>query len=388
MNSITEDSHYDLHERIRDADPLLGLLPEAHGPAEADLTRELDSIISAAASPDLTGVPRDAHTPQVTLSRRSRGTRNGTQRRRYMIVAASVALAAAMGATPLIIDALHSEAPGDGVTAPSVPSRAPLRGASAQAAELLRKAAEITPKDPPVRPGQYWEVTTVYRQPARQGQPGREGRRIEYVAVDGSAPTVFVDSAESPGDGPPPLGAWRHDLSPNEMPASWQTPSVEFLAALPRDTTALRERVYADSEGQGSSPDGEALVFVADLLRSGMVPADLRASLFRVLETVPGIVVTDDQAVLNGRTGTAIAYLEKDLGSRTDLVIDPADGTVLGERSVVVDSPGDQVGPNPPGVVYESSTSRRLVDAVPENIRASVRCEVVEFPGRTAPPAC
>ena len=43
----------------------------------------------------------------------------------------------------------------------------------------------------------------------------------------------------------------------------------------------------------GSSVDGEVIVYVADVLRSGLVPADLRAALFQVLKAVPGADVTE-----------------------------------------------------------------------------------------------
>ncbi len=357
-----DDLHYDLHERIREADPARGL--EARPLTDSDLTREIDAILASAE-----GAP--------ALRRESR------PRRRMTIVAAAVALAAALGASPLIIDAVTSPDPSGSATSPTT---SPLRGAGAQAAELLRRAAEITPEDPPLRPGQFWEVTTVSRQNEQPGQPGDEVRRIEYIAVDGNSPTYFFDE-QSGGAG---ADTWRKDLSPNETPAYWQTPTADFVAALPRGTQALRDRVYADSQGQGNSRDGEVLVFAADILRSGIVPADLRASLFRVLETVPGIVVTDAQAWINGRTGVAIAYEESDHGFRQELVIDSTDGTVLGERSVVVRPVKD---PNtgrewPAGVVYESSSTRRVVDSVPEAVRAAARCEVVGFPGRTAPPRC
>jgi len=39
--------------------------------------------------------------------------------------------------------------------------------------------------------------------------------------------------------------------------------------------------------------DGEVIVYVADVLRSGLVPADLRAALFQVLKAVPGVDVSE-----------------------------------------------------------------------------------------------
>ena len=75
------------------------------------------------------------------------------------------------------------------------------------------------------------------------------------------------------------------NLAPVDIPATWQVPTPAWLAALPRDTDALRARMYADAAGHGPSTDAEVLVIAADVMRSGLVPADLRAAVFRVLRT-------------------------------------------------------------------------------------------------------
>lgn len=53
--------------------------------------------------------------------------------------------------------------------------------------------------------------------------------------------------------------------------------------------------------------DGEALVYIADVLRGGFVPGELWASLFRAATRIPGVTVTDRRANLDGRTGIAVA---------------------------------------------------------------------------------
>jgi hypothetical protein len=81
---------------------------------------------------------------------------------------------------------------------------------------------------------------------------------------------------------------------------SWQTPTRQFLAGLPRDPEGLLRRIYRDSKGQGPSKDGEALVYIADVVRSGIVPADLRAALFRAATSIPGVGVVEGRANLEG----------------------------------------------------------------------------------------
>src|SRR5262249_51981480 len=61
---------------------------------------------------------------------------------------------------------------------------------------------------------------------------------------------------------------------------SWQTPTPEFLAALPTDPKRLYDKLRADTAGRGQDPDLEMLVYVADVLRGGTVPAAVRANLY------------------------------------------------------------------------------------------------------------
>jgi len=52
---------------------------------------------------------------------------------------------------------------------------------------------------------------------------------------------------------------------------------------------------------------------------------------------IPGVVVTEDQATLNGRTRVSIGRLEPSSGLRQDIIIDSKTGELIGERSVIVD---------------------------------------------------
>lgn len=104
--------------------------------------------------------------------------------------------------------------------------------------------------------------------------------------------------------------------------------------SMPRDAYRLLNHIYLTTFGAGSSPDGEALVFIADTLRQGTVPADLRAALLRAAAMIPGVTITNNQATLDGTTGTAIGRLEGVNGLRSEIIIDPETGTLIGERAV------------------------------------------------------
>lgn len=159
------------------------------------------------------------------------------------------------------------------------------------------------------------------------------------------------------------------------MPAWWGEPSPSWFASLPRDIGTLRERLYADTSGHGSDADDEAFVYVADVLRSGVVPADLRAALYNVLKTIPGTTVTEQHISLeDGRSGVAIGRNDI-FGSHNELIIDPATGDVIGERSFM----------RLPALVGEqlaltTAVQRRLVDSVPPEVQRTAdrqTCKVV-----------
>lgn len=81
--------------------------------------------------------------------------------------------------------------------------------------------------------------------------------------------------------------------------------------------------------------NSEALVFIADLLRSGVVPGDLRAALYKAAALIPEVTVTDEQATLDGRKGIAIGRVEDASHFRHDIIIDPKNGLPIGERQVL-----------------------------------------------------
>lgn len=257
---------------------------------------------------------------------------------------------------------------------------------TAQAAEVLTQAA-IHASDPPAKPGQYWEITrtgtNLYGDTADRLFLVRT-RAIDYVAVDGRRPSWFVRGGASTirqlsgPSGPATWAgrdAWTTNLSPEQKPAWWSEPSPSWFASLPRDTAALRARLYADTAGHGSNPDDEAFVYVADVLRSGVVPADLRAALYRVLATVPGTTVTERHVTSDdGRSGVAIGRNDI-FGSHNELVIDPDTGQVIGERSFLRLTP--LVGER---IEFSTGVQRRLVDAVPADVRRTAHhqtCKVV-----------
>lgn len=340
-----------LFDQLRDADPARGLA----GYGDAYLSASAHSISS-----------RSVEDHGTSPDRARRGVP-----RSLLLVAPVAAAAAAL----LVIAPALTKAP----------------SASADAVTMLTQAAQhLTAVDPTAKPGQWWEVRTTgfslgiidtaSTDPGAQVAILESRNRTAYLSADGSQPSYFADGPASlvrQLAGEPVTSAelaswldgstegWTTGLAPNDTPGTWQGPNPAFLAQLPRDASALRQRLYDDSAGGGNSTDGEAFVYVADILRSGVVPADLRSALYRVLATIPGGEITSRAATVGTASGIAFGRYESHNGTRTELVIDPANGDLVGERDVATQS---HDGISAGTVTGQTVVTRTLVDAVPPTV--------------------
>jgi RNA polymerase sigma-70 factor (ECF subfamily) len=232
-------------------------------------------------------------------------------------------------------------------------------GATAEAAEVLNTAAEtaITSTDPVVKPGQYLRIksTNVWSTDAESEDGSRyqwlDTEKMDmYVPADrttewvwlrsGRVPTTFFDDKAR---------NYVQEQGIQAHPETLRAPKGEFygpggalttdMSAFPLDAYRLLNHIYIRTLGAGQSVDGEALVFIADLLRTGLVPADLRAALFKAAAMIPGVTITEGQANLDGRTGVAIGRTEGTF-SRQEIIIDPKTGQLIGEREVLTEDFG------------------------------------------------
>ena len=231
-------------------------------------------------------------------------------------------------------------------------------GAEPAAANVLHSAAiaAIESTDLVVGPGQYLQVETSAVYSATSSSDSGTASylfRVDdelYVPADRNDDWVWVrhpaktyqtfgpDSeaaAESvthvhPGDKDELLQAPAGAFYGGEAGASYGD-----LDSLPRDPVQLLNYIYKVNVGAGNSPDGQALVFIAERLRTGSVPADLRAAFYEAAALIPGVTVTEGRATLDGRTGVAIG---RDEGSidRQEIIIDPVTGQYVGERRVTL----------------------------------------------------
>ncbi len=267
-------------------------------------------------------------------------------------------------------------------------------GADPAAAAVLHEASEaaITSVDPVLQPGQYLKVETLAVRwtwhVVADDTPGvaflESSTDALYVPADRDDDWVWLRSLARPSQTFGPESeriaqqAWERRVAEHgaDHVERLRAPggafyghgalvSEEELAELPRDPSQLLDHIYRVTAGMGSSPDGEALVYIADRLRSGVVPADLRAALYDAAALIPGVTIAEDEATLDGRIGVAIGRVEanSDLRHRQDIIVDPATGEFVGERTV---SLTDQWG-MPAGTVIEwTAVTTTVADAAPE----------------------
>ena len=295
-------------------------------------------------------------------------------RRRWPRVAGAAAAVVALAAGVLMFQSGGENAP------------------TAAAAALNTAADNITATDPPIEPGQYryvatraWSTWTMMTTNTDSRSALVEHLEEQWVPQDWHAewlqligPTGNTEWLPNATEAERALGVSPEALGPTvelrapcgdyhlvengevpcTQPGSWAVPTPEFFAGIPRDPDALYERLRADVHPRG---EDHIAFYVADVLVTGLVPADLRASLYRVLARVPGIEITEDVANLAGKRGTAFAIIGG--GGRRELIIDTETGAYIGERTILTeDSEGIPAGT----VAAFTAVSSAVVNAIGE----------------------
>ncbi|MGY2744170.1 CU044_5270 family protein [Pseudarthrobacter sp. O4] len=269
-------------------------------------------------------------------------------------------------------------------------------GATAEAAEVLNAAAAatITTSDPLVGPGQYLKIdtTAVYAMGVLLGDPGGDRRTVEwldkssdhlYVPADQTAewiwnreariPTTFFSEdakaeaakyQQSQAGDPIRMGELLRAPGGNfygeQRMLFAGMPLLEGVKTLPRDPQALLDTIR--QRGKQGRPEAETLEAIAEALGTGVVPADLRAALYKAAALIPGVTVVDRQANLDGKVGTAIGIERPGIETRMDIIIDPATGLLIGEREVALTATADF----PAGTATSwTSVQTSVVDSAP-----------------------
>ena len=256
----------------------------------------------------------------------------------------------------------------------AVPSESP---APPVASAMLRDAATAA-VDPQPADGQYLRLETTASYLALTTADGtvdttigylESQRREVYVPADARgesieqttkvAPTVFFGRGAEEFAERARSGATATVATPGQQ--SDATRPVEDQAAMPREPRALLGYLR-DFRYQAGSSDENVFAHVVDLLRAGGLKSDLRAALYQALALMPSVAVTEAQASLDGRVGTAIGLRDTAGDTRQEIVIEPSTGEYIGVRLVTVAGFGEI----PPGTPLEyTALSATIVDSVP-----------------------
>jgi hypothetical protein len=247
---------------------------------------------------------------------------------------------------------------------------------SVQASAMLRDAAAAT-VDPPLADGQFLRIATSASYLALTTVDGRPDSTIGYL--DSQVREVYVPAGDSDrritqttyvepsvffGPGAQEFAAREWNAPPSGAAtavAADATKPVENQAAMPRDPEALLAYLTGFRYQAGSS-DENVFAHVVDLLRGGSVASDLRAALYQALALMPSVVITEQQATLDGRVGTAIGLRGSAGETRQEIVIDPTSGEYIGVRLVTVNG----FGQIPAGTPLEyTALHTSVVNSVP-----------------------
>jgi hypothetical protein len=231
--------------------------------------------------------------------------------------------------------------------------------AASAAAAVLEQAARSAQRLPALRVPRgsyvYTETTSVDHvgpdaeaDPASTYKPGltiREDRRT-WESAYGDRPGLVqaLYRPELPG------AAWQ------DIPLDGPQGSGAYLRDLPTTTQAMTAYIYAHADGQNGR-HADAFTAVGDLLRTGYVPPDRLAALFRAAGKIRGTTVVRGERDILGRPAVAVAWENPTASIR--LLFDPATFAYLGEKTVLT-----KTGPGgPKGALTWGFARKRLAVA-------------------------
>jgi hypothetical protein len=242
---------------------------------------------------------------------------------------------------------------------------------SAHAADVLRATAAqtMTFVDPVAKPGEYLLVHTHanWRFSSQDASgnisTGMNAQTID-VYVPGNRDEDWVLDRDWGSISPAPVDDEVIRAKDGHFYGGPWTPlNDEELDALPRDGQALYDHFNAQYQGGSASRDENNFVRITDLLRLGLVPADLRSGLYDALALIPGVTASE-QANFDGKVGVAIGRTEPlRAGERAEIIIDPDTGLVIGERSIMTVA---AFGFGSNDVVGHTAIDYRIVDEAPQ----------------------
>ena len=263
----------------------------------------------------------------------------GRRFRRTWLPIVATAAAAALVTTTVLVLLPHT----------AQPAAPPVRPSPISLQDLLSK---IHYSDPTVAPGQYWysqndggltgEVISIWR-PANWTDEWQRHRSFitGYTATyaDGlitQSSSTLNDMVEqdlwagcgdfSQRNAPPNATHLACDNNREAPNFDWPTP--DWIAGLSTNPADILAQLNSGRDGR------EPLFLPNHVLSTGLFPAQLRAAIYQAVAMMPGAHGLRNVPNPDGKLGYAIGFHEA-CGLNDELLINPADGTFLGERRYV-----------------------------------------------------
>ena len=225
-------------------------------------------------------------------------------------------------------------------------------GSTSPGATLLAKIADAAERQPALQAGDrgFMYIRSEVAYPVDTISGGHETstmqkpheRQIWLPAANICVAGLLIeDGSRTPLGGAPSGSAAGLSPSPGSSPKA-STPqftgcgegnvgdaTYRLLQSLPTDPHALLRVIYAQTKGEGPSPNAEAFTTIGDLMRETIVPPRTAAALYRAAALIPGVTVVGHATDAEGQAGVAVAWT---VGRyRDEWIFNPATGQFLGE---------------------------------------------------------
>ena len=295
----------------------------APAPAARDLPAGRQQILKEHLMTEFRLAPRTA---RRTSGRTARRTGRGPK----LAIAAGVLAAAAVAAAVILVPGSKGNGSSPGAT-------------------LLAKfatAAERQPA-PQVGDGEFMYIRSEVAFTSDSISGGHETstmakpheRQVWLPVANICAPGLLIENGSrtplgsSPGDrAANSSGAGASGSTPQSTgcgEGSVNDPTYRLLQSLPTDPRALLNLIYAQTKGEGPSPDAEAFTTIGDMMRETIVPPQTAAALYRAAALIPGVTVVGHATDAAGRAGVAVAWTVGQ--DRDEWIFNPDTGQFLGE---------------------------------------------------------
>jgi hypothetical protein len=237
------------------------------------------------------------------------------------------------------------------LTAPAIRLWGASSGASAQAAEILSRAADAARHQPALtpKPSQFIYIKSIGTS-AAIGDGNHITMQAElhenWLSADGTRNSLVRQQPRSPSNLARPTGPWQKTVEPPCGDTSGDgtacLPQPAYRPRLPTSAGAMLAYLYRTSHGQ-NPPPVQAFITAGDLLSASYLRPAALAALFEAQEKLPGVSVVHHAVNAAGRRGVAVQQIFH--GISYQLIFNPRTYAFIGGRQVSVSaSSGLRVG--------------------------------------------